>query len=134
MKTIIKILTIITVLLCTNVMADGHPVFPPEVMKPQVAPIYCGSPDQVYGHATATFLQRPIGWANVRPSGDPNTPVMAWLSLWYSDKTDSASIFMTVVENGETCLMGYGTEWTFDVDLLLDIVNKSFVEGDESTQ
>ena len=40
----------------------------------------------------------------------------------------------TVVENGETCLMGYGMEWKFDTDLLLDIVNESFSEGNESTQ
>ena len=38
------------------------------------------------------------------------------------------------VENGETCLMGYGMQWQFDTDALLDIVNKSFDEGNESTQ
>ena len=43
-------------------------------------------------------------------------------------------MFLTVVESGETCLMGYGMQWKFDTDALLDIVNKSFSEGNESTQ
>ena len=30
--------------------------------------------------------------------------------------------------------MGYGMQWKFDTDALLDIVNKSFSEGNESTQ
>ena len=43
-------------------------------------------------------------------------------------------MFLTVVDNGETCLMGYGMNWEFDTDALLDIVNESFAEGNESTQ
>jgi hypothetical protein len=30
-----------------------------------------------------------------------------------------------VKETGQTCLMGYGMDWIFDTELLLDIVNKS---------
>ena len=41
-------------------------------------------------------------------------------------------MFLTVLESGETCLMGYGMKWDFDVDALLDIVNESFVEDNES--
>ena len=43
-------------------------------------------------------------------------------------------MFLTVLQNGETCLMGYGMKWEFDIDALLDIVNESFVEDNESTQ
>ena len=37
-------------------------------------------------------------------------------------------MFLTVVESGETCLMGYGMQWKFDTDALLDIVNKSLMK------
>ena len=57
---------------------------------------------------------------------------MAWISFWYSQETGTGSLFLTVVNNGETCLMGYGMEWEFDTDFLLDIVNESFVEDNES--
>ena len=66
--------------------------------------------------------------------GDPNSATIAWVSFWYSEDSDSGSMFLTVVESGETCLMGYGMQWKFDTDALLDIVNKSFSEGNESTQ
>ena len=114
--------------------ADQHPLYPPGVMNQTMSPIFCGEAQVVYNHATNTFKQIPIAWADVKTKGDPNTPAIAWVSFWYSEETDSGSMFLTVVENGETCLMGYGMQWKFDTDALLDIVNESFSEGNESTQ
>ena len=58
---------------------------------------------------------------------------IAWVSFWYSQETKTGSMFLTVADSGETCLMGYGMKWEFDTDALLDIVNESFAEGNEST-
>jgi len=143
MKQIIKNITgILSVLLFLGIVyavlntaqSTEHPVFPPDAMKQVMSPIFCGEANVVYGHATNTFKQKPIAWANVTSNGDPSTPPIAWVSFWYSEKTDSGSMFLTVLQNGETCLMGYGMKWEFDVDALLDIVNESFVEDNESTQ
>ena len=112
--------------------ANEHPVFPPDSMQQTMSPIFCGEANVVYGHATNIFKQEPIAWANVPSKGDPNTPAIAWLSFWYSEETNTGSMFLTVLQNGETCLMGYGMKWEFDVDALLDIVNESFVEDNES--
>ena len=143
MKQIIKNITgILSVLLFLGIIyavlntaqSTEHPVFPPDAMKQVMSPIFCGEANVVYGHATNTFKQKPIAWANVTSNGDPSTPPIAWVSFWYSEKTDSGSMFLTVLQNGETCLMGYGMKWEFDIDALLDIVNESFVEDNESTQ
>ena len=143
MKQIIKNITgILSVLLFLGIVyavlntaqSTEHPVFPPDAMKQVMSPIFCGEANVVYGHATNTFKQKPIAWANVTSNGDPSTPPIAWVSFWYSEKTDSGSMFLTVLQNGETCLMGYGMKWEFDIDALLDIVNESFVEDNESTQ
>ena len=143
MKQIIKNITgILSVLLFLGIVyavlntaqSTEHPVFPPDAMKQVMSPILCGEAETVYGHATNTFKQKPIAWANVTSNGDPSTPPIAWVSFWYSEKTDSGSMFLTVLQNGETCLMGYGMKWEFDIDALLDIVNESFVEDNESTQ
>ena len=40
-------------------------------------------------------------------------------------------MFLTIAKTGETCLMGYGMNWQFDTDILLDIVNKAYEEGNE---
>ena len=141
MKQIIKNITgILSVLLFLGIIyavlntaqSTEHPVFPPDAMKQVMSPIFCGEANVVYGHATNTFKQKPIAWANVTSNGDPSTPPIAWVSFWYSEKTDSGSMFLTVLQNGETCLMGYGMKWEFDIDALLDIVNESFVEDNES--
>ena len=143
MKQIIKNITgILSVLLFLGIVyavlntaqSTEHPVFPPDAMKQVMSPIFCGEANVVYGHATNTFKQKPIAWANVTSNGDPSTPPIALVSFWYSEKTDSGSMFLTVLQNGETCLMGYGMKWEFDIDALLDIVNESFVEDNESTQ
>jgi len=143
MRKIYKHILALTVILLTFIFigiyaslnqahGNEHPVFPPGSMKQIMSPIFCGEANTVYGHATNTFKQIPIAWANVTSQGDPNTPPIAWVSFWYSKETDSGSMFLTVLENGETCLMGYGMKWDFDVDALLDIVNESFVEDNES--
>ena len=115
-----------------TVNAEEHPTFPPGAMTQTMTPIFCGSATVVYGHATNIFKQTPIAWADVKRKGNPDTSAIAWVSFWYSKETDSGSMFLTVVESGETCLMGYGMKWKFDTDALLDIVNESFVEDNES--
>ena len=112
--------------------SEEYPTFPPGAMKQQMAPIFCGEANMVYGYATNLFKQKPLAWADVKQKGDPNSATIAWVSFWYSQETETGSVFLTVVNNGETCLMGYGMEWEFDTDFLLDIVNESFVEDNES--
>ena len=143
MRKIYKHILALTVILLTLIFVgiyaslnqahgDEHPIFPPGVMKQQMAPIFCGEANVVYGHATNLFKQKPLAWADVKQQGDPDSATMAWISFWYSQETGTGSLFLTVVNNGETCLMGYGMEWDFDTDFLLDIVNESFNEGNES--
>ena len=112
--------------------SEEYPTYPPGAMKQQMAPIFCGEANMVYGYATNLFKQKPLAWADVKQKGNPDGATMAWISFWYSQETETGSLFLTVVNNGETCLMGYGMEWDFDTDFLLDIVNESFNEGNES--
>ena len=112
--------------------SEEYLTYPPGAMKQQMAPIFCGEANMVYGYATNLFKQKPLAWADVKQKGDPDSATMAWISFWYSQETETGSLFLTVVNNGETCLMGYGMEWDFDTDFLLDIVNESFNEGNES--
>ena len=109
--------------------AETHPVFPPGVMQSQQVPIFCGPGPLVFSYASSTFKQKPIAWSDVKQSGDPNSPTFAWVSFWYSNDLNNGSVFLTIQSSGETCLMGYGMDWIFDTELLLDIVNDSFANG-----
>ena len=105
--------------------SEEHPLFPDGVMTTTQVPIFCGSGPVVFSYASSIFKQKAIAWSDVKSSGDPNSETFAWVSFWYSDELNNGSLFLTVKETGQTCLMGYGMDWIFDTELLLDIVNKS---------
>ena len=105
--------------------SSEHPLFPDGVMSTTQVPIFCGSGPVVFSYASSIFKQKAIAWSDVKSSGDPNSDTFAWVSFWYSDELNNGSLFLTVKETGQTCLMGYGMDWIFDTELLLDIVNKS---------
>ena len=112
--------------------AENHPLFPDGVMSTQQVPIYCGEGPVVFSYASSIFKQKAIAWSDVKASGDPNSETFAWVSFWYSPELKNGSVFLTIKETGQTCLMGYGMDWIFDTELLLDIVNDSF--ANESKQ
>ena len=115
-----------------SVQSEEHPMFPPGVMKTQQVPIFCGPGPLVFSYASSLFKQKAIAWSDVKASGDPNSETFAWVSFWYSPELNNGSMFLTIAETGETCMMGYGMDWIFDTDLLLEIVNDSL--SNESQQ
>ena len=116
----------------SKAQANNHPLFPDGVMTTTQVPIFCGSGPVVFSYASSIFKQKAIAWSDVKSNGDPNSETFAWVSFWYSDELNNGSLFLTVKETGQTCLMGYGMDWIFDEELLLDIVNSSL--ANESKQ
>ena len=106
--------------------SENHPLFPDGVMTTTQVPIFCGDGPLVFSYASSIFKQKSIAWLDVKSSGDPNSETFAWVSFWYSPELKNGSVFLTIKETGQTCLMGYGMDWIFDTELLLDIVNDSF--------
>ena len=106
--------------------SEDHPLFPPGVMTTTQVPIFCGQGPAVFAYASSVFKQQSIAWSDVKSVGDPNSDTFAWVSFWYSSELKNGSVFLTIKETGQTCLMGYGMDWIFDTELLLDIVNDSF--------
>ena len=110
--------------------SEEHPLFPDGVMTTTQVPIFCGSGPVVFSYASSIFKQKAIAWSDVKESGNPNSDTFAWVSFWYSPELKNGSMFLTVKATGETCLMGYGMDWTFDTELLLDIVNEQINKTD----
>ena len=128
---VILVFTLGLLLISKQAQTNEHPVFPDGVMTTQQIPIFCGSGPVVFSYASSIFKQKSVAWSEVRKSGDPNSESFAWISFWYSEELNNGSIFLTIKETGETCMMGYGMEWIFDTELLLDIVNNTLSdEGD----
>ena len=113
--------------------SEEHPLFPDGVMTTRQVPIFCGSGPVVFSYASSIFKQKAIAWSDVKESGNPNSDTFAWVSFWYSPELKNGSVFLTIKETGQTCLMGYGMDWIFDTELLLDIVNDSFANESKRT-
>ena len=113
--------------------SEEHPLFPDGVMTTTQVPIYCGDGPIVFSYASGIFKQKSIAWSEVKQSGDPNSETFAWVSFWYSPELKNGSVFLTIKDTGQTCLMGYGMDWIFDTELLLDIVNDSFANESKRT-
>ena len=122
---VILVFTLGLLLISKQAQTNEHPVFPDGVMTTQQIPIFCGSGPVVFSYASSIFKQKSVAWSEVRKSGDPNSESFAWISFWYSEELNNGSIFLTISQTGETCMMGYGMDWIFDTELLLDIVNNS---------
>ena len=128
---VILVFTLGLLLISKQAQTNEHPVFPDGVMTTQQIPIFCGSGPVVFSYASSIFKQKSVAWSEVRKSGDPNSESFAWISFWYSEELNNGSIFLTISQTGETCMMGYGMDWIFDTELLLDIVNNTLSnEGD----
>ena len=128
---VILVFTLGLLLISKQAQTNEHPVFPDGVMTTQQIPIFCGSGPVVFSYATSVFKQKSVAYSEVKRSGNPNSKSFAWISFWYSEELNNGSIFLTIKETGETCMMGYGMEWIFDTELLLDIVNNTLSdEGD----
>ena len=41
---------------------------------------------------------------------------------------------MTIKESNLTCLLGYGVDWQWDTDLMIDVVNEVINDNETSTQ
>lgn len=123
---VILVFTLGLLLISKQAQTNEHPVFPDGVMTTQQIPIFCGSGPVVFSYASSIFKQKAIAWSDVKASGNPDSETFAWVSFWYSSELKNGSVFLTIRETGQTCLMGYGMDWIFDTELLLDIVNDSF--------
>ena len=122
---VILVFTLGLLLISKQAQTNEHPVFPDGVMTTQQIPIFCGSGPVVFSYATSVFKQKSVAYSEVKRSGNPNSKSFAWISFWYSEELNNGSIFLTISQTGETCMMGYGMDWIFDTELLLDIVNNS---------
>ena len=53
------------------------------------------------------------------PSGNP----IGIMSFWYNNEKETGSFYITVLENGESCVSSYGTKMKWNEDFLLEIIN-----------
>ena len=79
--------------------AQSSEVFPPDLLRVQSVPVYCGNSFEVLVTTMNTFKMELLGSANVTVQGQPDGRLLGTMS--------------------------YGIDWVFDTEILLDVVNSS---------
>ena len=106
---------------------DEHlngPVY--DYLEPTAVPLYCGETARVFATTTIDFKMKMLGYSEVRNEGRKDGKLLANISIWYNPERDNGVVFMTFEEYEiGTCILGYGVDWKFDIEMLLDYVNEN---------
>ncbi len=89
-------------------------------------PLFCGETSYVFQTAFEIFGEKLIAGAKVKRQGIKEAPTIGILSFTYNETRETGTLMMTIPDTGETCILGYGVEWEFYNDIL--------VEGNASKQ
>ena len=131
MQFIKSVLGIILILLFLGIVyaglnkAQSEETFPPDLLRTQMVPVYCGNSYEVLLTTMNTFGMQFLGSSDVRTQGQDNGALLGTMSMWYNVISKKGVFYLTIPASGETCLMSYGIDWKFNTELLLDIVNDS---------
>tara|TARA_R100000008_G_C3484023_1_gene115309 strand:- start:10 stop:441 length:432 start_codon:yes stop_codon:yes gene_type:complete len=112
--------------------AQSKEIFPPGLLTMQPIPVYCGPSFEVLLTTMNTFNMSFLGSGDVRHQGNEEGRLLGTLSFWYNADIQKGVFYLTVPASANTCLLGYGIDWQFDTDVLLDIVNEEI--ANESKQ
>ena len=116
-------------LISTSTKANSHeeekePIY--DFLLPQAIPLYCGNSDKVFATTMMGFKMSMLGFSEVRNNGKVDGELLANISIWFNPKKNNGVILMTFEEyDFGTCLLGYGVNWKFDTEMLLDYVNEN---------
>ena len=105
--------------------AQSEEIFPPDLLRTQMVPVYCGNSYEVLLTTMNTFGMQFLGSSDVRTQGQDDGTLLGTMSMWYNTNSKKGVFYLTIPTSGETCLMSYGIDWKFNTELLLDIVNNS---------
>jgi len=105
--------------------AQSEETFPPDLLRTQMVPVYCGNSYEVLLTTMNTFGMQFLGSSDVRTQGQDDGTLLGTMSMWYNTDSKKGVFYLTIPTSGETCLMSYGIDWKFNTELLLDIVNNS---------
>jgi hypothetical protein len=109
--------------------AQSDEIFPPDLLRVQPVPVYCGNSYNVLLTTMNTFNMLFLGSSDVTAQGQPDGQFLGTMSMWYNTDTRKGVFYLTLPQTNETCLLSYGINWNFNTELLLDIVNTSLANA-----
>ena len=113
-------------------------IYPPGMITQTPVPLFCGYTVAIIPHTINVMEMKNLALGEVRLNADPNNERIGRLSFFYDLKTNSGAMYMSIESerDGEsyTCLLGYGINWKFDWESMIDVVNEVINEDEARTQ
>ena len=115
-------------------VADEGPEFLPNTIHPIQVPMMCGESTTVLTQIVNGFKMKSLAAGQVKYAGDLDGDSIGVISFWIHPTLEFGGMLMTIRESNLTCLLGYGVDWQWDTDLMIDVVNEVINEDETSTQ
>ena len=115
-------------------VADEGPEFLPGTIYPIQVPMMCGESTTVLTQIVNGFQMKSLAAGQVKAGGDLDGVDIGVISFWIHPTLEYGGMLMTIKEGNLTCLLGYGVNWEWDTDLMIDVVNEVINEDETSTQ
>ena len=84
----------------------------------------CGESTTVLTQIVNGFKMKSLAVGQVKYAGDLDADSIGVISFWIHPTLEYGSMLMTIKEGNLTCLLGYGVDWQWDTDLMIDVVNE----------
>ncbi len=114
--------------------AGEGPEFLPNTIHPIQVPMMCGESTTVLTQIVNGFQMKSLAAGQVKAGGDLDGVDIGVISFWIHPTLEFGGMLMTIRESNLTCLLGYGVNWEWDTDLMIDVVNEVINEDETSTQ
>jgi len=115
-------------------VADEAPEFLPGTLMPIQVPMACGESTTVLTQIVNGFKMKSLAAGQVKAGGDLEGVDIGVISFWIHPTLEFGGMLMTIKESNLTCLLGYGVDWQWDTDLMIDVVNEVINDNETSTQ
>ena len=89
------------------------PLYDLKQLTQRMVPMYCGDTAFIFQTAFEIFGEKPIAGGEVRSKGDLHNPVVGVLTFTYNEHLNKGTFMITVPSTMQTCILGYGVNWTF---------------------
>ncbi len=126
---------IIVSFVASKVKAENvEKIYPPGMLTTVPLPMFCGYTVAIIPHTMATFEMKNLLSAEVRADGITDGELIGYMSFWHNQEDGTGVFYFTIDSLGQTCLVGYGVNFKWDPDMMIDIVNEVINEDNTSTQ
>jgi len=117
-----------------NKAQANEKIYPPGMIQPIPLPMFCGYTVAIIPHTMSAFEMKNMFSGEIRTGGVKAGDIIGYMSFWHNIEDDTGVFYMTLDGTQQTCLVGYGVNFKWDENYMIDVVNEVINDDETSTQ